>query len=466
MTVARTEATGQGALDPRILAFTTSLPVDQALYAADIVGSLAHVRMLEDCHIVPGADAAAIRAGLVGVYRDAARGAHRWADEEDVHMAVEAALLDRIGEPARRLHTARSRNDQVALDARLFLREETAVLLDRVCAGLEALVARARGPEGRYLLPAYTHRQRAQPVTVAYLLSAYGQMLARDGRKLIEVLDALDECPLGVGAVSGTSLPIDRGRTAAYLRLSRLTANGLDTVGDRDFALDFTYACARVLLHLSRISQDLVDFASQEFGFVRLDDAISCGSSMMPQKKNPDVFELLRGKAGRAVGALTALFTTLKGLPVGYMRDLQEDKGYIETAALTRSCLEAFAVGFAGVRFVPERMEAALADGMTLATDLAERMVSSGAAFRDAYQAVGRTVQEALRRGAPLPEVAGDAGGRPLTARSAVEAKGAPGGTAPAATDGQLAVLAEAGRALQAKAQHVPRLEALLEALA
>ncbi|HVE83006.1 MAG TPA: argininosuccinate lyase [Myxococcales bacterium] len=462
MTVARTEATGRGELDPRILTFTTSLPVDQALYAADIAGSLAHVRMLEDCQILTSPDAEAIRKGLVAIYRDAAGGGRPWPPEEDIHMAVEAELARRIGEPAGRLHTARSRNDQVALDARLFLREQTALLLERACAAVDALVARARGPEGQWLLPAYTHRQRAQPITVAYLLSAYAQMLVRDGRRLGEVLEALDECPLGVGAVSGTSLRTDRSRTAAYLRLSRLTANGLDTVGDRDFALDFTYACARALMHLSRVSQDLVDFSSQEFGFVKLEDSIACGSSMMPQKKNPDVFELLRGKSSRALGNLTALFATLKGLPVGYMRDLQEDKSYIETAAVALSCLEAFVIGLGGVRFVRERMEAALADGMTLATDLAERMVAGGAAFRDAYRAVGAKVQEAQDRGAPLSEVAG--GG--LTARAAVDAKQVPGGTAPPSTDAQLAALEEASRALRARAAQVPRLEALLEALA
>jgi len=461
MTVARTEATGRGELDPRILAFTTSLPVDQALYAADIAGSLAHVRMLEDCEILTSRDAHAIRGGLAAIAIDAASGSRPWPPEEDIHMAVEAELARRIGEPAARLHTARSRNDQVALDARLFLREQCALVLERLAAGLDVLTARARGPEGQWLLPAYTHRQRAQPISLAYLLSAYGQMLARDGRRFGEVLDALDECPLGVGAISGTSLKTDRARTAAYLRFSRVTANGLDTVGDRDFALDFTYACARALMHLSRVSADLVDFSSQEFGFVKLDDAISFGSSMMPQKKNPDVFELLRGKSSRALGHLTALFTTLKGLPVGYMRDLQEDKSYIETAALAVSCLEAFAIGFTGVRFVKERMEAALADGMTLATDLAERMVAGGTAFRDAYRAVGATVQDALSRGVPLNEAAGVE----IGARAAVEAKAVAGGTAPAATDAQLAALEEASRGLRARAAAVPRLQALLDAL-
>src|SRR5262245_31858937 len=461
MTVARTEATGQGELDPRILTFTTSLPVDQALYAADIAGSLAHVRMLEDCEILDPQDAQAIRQGLLSIHEEAAAGTLAWPKEEDIHMAVEAELQRRIGEPAARLHTARSRNDQVALDARLFLREQSALLLEALAAALELLIARARGPEGQWLLPAYTHRQRAQPITVAYLLSAYGQMLARDGRRFVEVLEALDECPLGVGAISGTSLRTDRGVTAKYLRFSRVTANGLDTVGDRDFALDFTYACARALMHLSRVSADVVDFSSQEFGFVKLEDSISFGSSMMPQKKNPDVFELLRGKSSRALGHLTALFATLKGLPVGYMRDLQEDKSYIETAALALDCLEAFAIGLTGVRFVRERMEAALADGMTLATDLAEQMVAKGTAFREAYRAVGARVQEALARGVPLTEVAG--GG--VTARAAVDAKAVPGGTAPSSTDAQFAGLEETARALRARAAQVPRLKDLLAAL-
>ncbi len=477
MTVARTQATGKKELDPEILEFTTSLPVDQALYAADLAGSLAHVRMLGEAGIIPEADAARIREGLAGIFKDASAGKLSWPLEEDIHMSIEGELLRRVGEPARRLHTARSRNDQIALDARLHLREAAAKILRELAATVAALVARAQSPEGAWLMPAYTHRQRAQPVTVGYVLCAYGQMLARDLGQFSQVLNALDESPLGVGAVSGTSLPIRRERTATLLGFSRITANGLDTVGDRDFALDFVYAATRCLTHLSRICQDFVDFSSQEFGFLELDDSISFGSSMMPQKKNPDLFELIRGKSTRALGALTTLFATVKGLPVGYMRDLQEDKGpYLEAASLTPRCLSAFRRGLAGVRFRQERLRSALDGGSTSATDLAERLVSRGMPFREAYQAVGALVQTALSSSRTMdaltPADLQAAGGKVLPADlevldpgRAAAAKEVPGGTGARSVADQLAALQEAVNGARARADATPRLAELISRL-
>ncbi|HZH02502.1 MAG TPA: argininosuccinate lyase [Myxococcaceae bacterium] len=477
MTVARTDATGTGELDPLVLAFTASLPVDRALYAADIAGSLAHVRMLEESAILSPVDSADIRRGLRSIYDQAVSGNMTWPDEEDIHMSVEVELTRRVGEPGGRLHTARSRNDQNVLDERLFLRECTADLLNRVAPAIEALVEKARSAEGRYLLPAYTHRQRAQPVSLAYVLSAYGQMLARDAVKFSQVLEALDECPLGAGAVSGSSLPIRRERTAELLGFARVTANALDTVGDRDYGLDFLYAGARCMLHLSRICQDLVDFASQEFGFIELSNAISYGSSMMPQKKNPDLFELIRGKSGRALGALTALCTTVKGLPVGFMLDLQEDKtSYLETAAGVGQSLDAFVRGLAGIRFRQERMAQALIGGETQATDLAERLVARGLPFRTAYKAVGALVRVTREKGIRFEE-AGPAeleasGGviRPedlevLAPARAVAAKESLGGTGPRSVERQLEGLSAAATAARDRARAVPRLAELIQRL-
>src|ERR1700686_4602433 len=355
MVLAKTDAAGERGLLPEVLAPASSLALDRQLLREDLVGSLAHLTMLSRCGIVPRESASQIRAGLLDIWRAHEAGKLTLPDEEDVHMAVEVELTRALGETAGLLHTARSRNDQVALDLRLHVRGAAAAALESIAALIEALADRARQEKGT-LLPSYTHRQRAQPISLAYLLCGYAAMFVRDAEALDFVLEQADALPLGVGAIGGTSLPLDRAWTPGALRLSppplplgvraiggtslpidrevtrgllrfsRLTENGLDTVGDRDFALDFAYAAARSLLPVSRIATDLIDFSTAEFGFVKLDGAIACGSSMMPQKKNPDVFELLRGKSGRAVGNLTGLFVTLKGLPGGYNRDLQEDR--------------------------------------------------------------------------------------------------------------------------------------------
>jgi argininosuccinate lyase len=476
MTVARTDATGAGGLDPFVLAFTTSLPVDKALYASDIAGSLAHARMLEDRGILPPTDGAALRQGLKTLFDEIVAGKLAWPPEEDVHMAIESELTKRVGDPGRRLHTARSRNDQIALDGRLHLREQTADALEKIAVLIDLLVQRAEGPEGAYLMPAYTHRQRAQPVTVGYTLSAYAQMLARDAAQFSQVLNALDECPLGVGAVSGTSLPTQRERTAELLAFSRVTENGLDTVGDRDFALDFTFATAKCLVHLSRISQDMVDFASQEFGFIKLANEISFGSSMMPQKKNPDLFELLRGKSSRALAAHFGLFTTVKGLPVGYMRDLQEDKvSYLESCELLQGSLKAMEHGIKGITFQKDRLAIGVAGGETQATDLAERLVARGLAFRDAYKAVGALVQIAVTSGRPLGALTEKdlPAGSPLNAQdlsslrpdTAAAAKENTGGTGPRAVALQLEHLKEAASGARTRAKATPRLADLIRKL-
>ncbi|HEY4770178.1 MAG TPA: argininosuccinate lyase, partial [Myxococcales bacterium] len=320
MTVVGSGAASGGAqLLPEVLAFSSSLPLDRQLLREDVIGSLAHLIMLSRTGIVPREAAAAIRAELLRVLE----GSPELPDEEDVHMAVETLLSRALGEQAGMLHTARSRNDQIALDLRLHVREQSATALQELSTLLGALAGRAER-ERDTLLPGYTHRQRAQPVSAAYYFCAWGAMFARD----LELLRAAaaPEMPLGVGALAGTSLPIDREMVRKLLRFDRLTANGLDTVGDRDFALDFAYAAARTLLHASRVATDVIDFCTAEFGYLHLDDQIAMGSSMMPQKRNPDLFELIRGKCGRAIGNLNSLLVTMKGLPGGYNRDLQEDR--------------------------------------------------------------------------------------------------------------------------------------------
>ncbi|MFN7134081.1 MAG: argininosuccinate lyase, partial [Myxococcales bacterium] len=278
MSIARTDATGGGLL-PEVLAFETSLPIDQRLYRADILGSVAHVIMLARRGIVPAADAERIRRALLDILAEADAGRLVWANEEDVHMAVEAELARRIGEPAGRLHTARSRNDQITLDERLYVRERAAAHVEALSRLVASLCDRAASDEGRFVMPSYTHRQRAQPIRAAYHYCAWASMLARDVDAFRFALEQADASSLGVGAISGSSLPTDRDIVRELLGFSRLTVNGMDTVGDRDFALDFVYAATRAMLHVSRIATDVVDFSTDEFGFFALDGSIACGSS-------------------------------------------------------------------------------------------------------------------------------------------------------------------------------------------
>ncbi|MFL5392007.1 MAG: argininosuccinate lyase [Myxococcales bacterium] len=471
MIVAKTEAAGERSLLPEVLAFTSSLPLDRKLVREDLVGSLAHLTMLARKGIVPRDAAESIREELRKVWQDG-----ELPDEEDVHMAVEARLAARLGERAGLLHTARSRNDQVALDLRLHVRSQCALALEQIGTLLRALAARAKAEQDT-VLPAYTHRQRAQPISLAYLLCGYGAMFARDAEALGFVLQGCAAMPLGVGAIAGTSFPTDREIVRKLLRFERLTANGLDTVGDRDFALDFAYAAARSIVHASRVATDVVDFASAEFGFVRLDGDIACGSSMMPQKRNPDLFEIIRGKSGQAIGNLSSLFVTLKGLPGGYNRDLQEDRAPIlETGPLLCSVLGMLRLGLEHVRFDPARTLAAVEGDYMQATDVAEALAQKGVPFRTAYQAAGRLVRLCQERGLPLakatPELAREADPRIDTdvlracdPRASVGRKRNQGGTGTESIQAQIAALeAEATRAASA-AKAVPRLEDLFAEL-
>jgi argininosuccinate lyase len=476
MVLAKTDAAGERGLLPEVLAFSSSLALDRQLLREDLVGSLAHLTMLSRCGIVPRDSAARIRAGLLDIWRADQAGKLTLPDEEDVHMAVEAELTRVLGETAGLLHTARSRNDQVALDLRLHVRGAAAAALEAIAALIEALVGRAQKEAGT-LLPSYTHRQRAQPISLSYLLCGYAAMFARDAEALGFVLEQADAMPLGVGAIGGTSLPIDREVTRGFLRFSRLTENGLDTVGDRDFALDFAYAAARCLLHVSRIATDMIDFSTAEFGFVKLDGAIACGSSMMPQKRNPDVFELLRGKSGRAVGNLTGLLVTLKGLPGGYNRDLQEDRQpLLETGPLLLSALGMLRTGLSRVKFDAERTLAALQGDYTQATDVAEALAQKGVPFRTAYGLTGQLVRRCQDEGIALAQATlamaraidprfDEQVLRAIDPRASVERKRNAGGTGPASVAAQIDALAQKAARARERAAAVPRLDDLLRSL-
>jgi argininosuccinate lyase len=476
MTLAKTEATGGQGLLPQVLAFSSSLSLDKLLLREDLVGSMAHVTMLGRRGVIPAEQARVIRDGLVAIWRRSLDGTLQLPNEEDVHMAVEVELNRTIGAPAALLHSARSRNDQVATDLHLHVRESCVQAVATLKEWVLELVQRARA-EKHLLLPSYTHRQRAQPVSGAYWLASYGAAFVRDLELFTFALDQADASPLGVGAISGTSLDIDRETSRQLLGFKRLTLNGLDTVGDRDFAMDYLYATARFFIHASRLSTDLIDFTTSEFGFATLSGDISMGSSMMPQKKNPDVFELLRGKSGRAIGNLMGLLVTVKGLPGGYNRDLQEDRqSLLETGPLFHGSLEVLRLALPRVTFNPAKCRAGLDEGFTQATDLAEALVKKGMPFRKAYQVVGSLVRRCQEQGLPMTKATPELGASidpaldaqtlsVLEASGAVARKQSAGSTGPASVDRQLEQLESAARSLAERATSVPRLEALFGSL-
>jgi argininosuccinate lyase len=474
--MAKTEASGGPQLLPAVLRFTSSLALDVELLREDIVGSLAHVHMLGQTGILKRDDVKSLRRALTQLWVDADAG--RWVPqgEEDIHMAIEAELHRRIGSTAGLLHTARSRNDQVALDLRLYARSQCAAVLGQLATLLDRLHGLAEQHRNT-LMPSYTHRQRAQPISLAYWLCGYGTMFARDVELFEAVLKACNKMPLGVGAIAGTSLPIDREQTRQLLQFSSLTENGLDTVGDRDFALDFSYAAARAALHISRLATDVIDFSSVEFGFIQLGDAISFGSSMMPQKRNPDLFELLRGKSAHAIGSLMNLMVMVKGLPGGYNRDLQEDRRVVlEGGPALVSALSMLEIGLGNLRFDVEKCLSAVSDGSTQATDLAEALVGKGLPFREAYQAVGTLVARATSEGVELaavtlsqaqavhPLFTSDVLQRTL-AQQAVARKVNAGGTGPQSVATQMATLKSMAHHAKAIEKTVPTLDALFSSL-
>ena len=430
-------------VDEQVKRFTASVAFDRRLAKYDIEGSLAHARMLAAAGILPRRDLAAIERGLGRVRREIEAGRFEWSlDAEDVHLNIERRLIALVGDAGKRLHTARSRNDQVATDLRLWLRDEIDQIVKRIVALERALLEQARRHAG-LVMPGFTHLQVAQPVTFGHHLLAYVEMLERDRERLGQVRSRVNRMPLGAAALAGTSFDIDRKRVARELGFERLAENSLDAVSDRDFAIEFCAAAALVMVHLSRISEELVLWTNPRFGFVRLPDRYCTGSSIMPQKKNPDVAELVRGKSARVIGATVALMALMKGQPLAYNKDNQEDKEPLFDAVDTvKASLSVFAGMVAGMQPVPRAMRAAVLEGHATATDLADYLVRKGLPFRDAHEAVARAVREAERQGvdlAALPlsklkgfskEIGADVK-RVLTPEGSVAARNHVGGTAP-----------------------------------
>jgi len=387
------------ATDPTVERFTASVHFDRALARYDIRGSIAHARMLGDAGLLSDTDAASLVAGLEDVLGEIERGEFPFDPAlEDIHMNVETRLRDKIGPVAGRLHTGRSRNDQIATDLALYLRDAAAVA-QRGLAELRAVLVERGQEHVETVLPGYTHLQRAQPVRLAHHWLAFVELLGRDQGRFADLAARGKSSPLGSGALAGSTLPLDRAHTAAALGFAAPSANSMDGVASRDIALEFLSACAIAMVHLSRLAEELVLWSSSEFGFVELADAYSTGSSLMPQKKNPDVPELVRGKTGRAIGNLVALLTTLKGLPLTYNRDLQEDKEPIfDSASTLGESLQVLAGAIATLRVDEAAMREAAEDPMLLATDLAEILVQHDVPFREAHEVVGKIVGHCVSR--------------------------------------------------------------------
>ncbi|MGN0547671.1 MAG: argininosuccinate lyase [Acutalibacteraceae bacterium] len=383
--------------------FNSSIATDSRMYACDIEGSIAHVTMLAAQGIISAEDGAAIAAELAKIKDEIASGALAIdPNAEDIHTFVEQTLTERIGDAGKRLHTGRSRNDQVALDIRLYLREECNKTLELLGQLVDALTA--KGDEyADAIMPGYTHLQRAQPITFKAHLTAYTEMLSRDISRIEDAQKRMNSSPLGSGALAGTTYPIDRAMTASLLGFDSFTKSTLDGVADRDFCIELASALSLVMVHLSRLCEEIILWCSWEFKFVELDDAFSTGSSIMPQKKNPDIAELVRGKSGRVFGDLMTLLTVMKGLPLAYNKDMQEDKDAIFDAFDTvKICLVTLVPMISTMKALPENMRKAAAGGFINATDCADYLVSKGLPFRDAYKATGELVALCIREGKTL----------------------------------------------------------------
>jgi argininosuccinate lyase len=387
-------------------AFSASIHYDARLYRYDIAGSKAHAAMLADHGILTREELAAITDGLTAIEKEIEQGTFTFRRElEDIHMNIEKSLVERIGPAGAKLHSARSRNDQVALDFKMYLRDQCDALIDLLDAIRRAFVIQARKYLG-HLMPGYTHMQRAQPVQIAHHLLAYYEMFSRDRERMVDCRKRLNLSPLGCAAMAGTGLPIDREQVARALGFYGVTANSMDTSGDRDYAIEFTSNCTMIQLHLSRLSEELVLWSTQEFNFVDISDKFCTGSSIMPQKKNPDIPELIRGKSGRVVGSLMTLITLVKGLPLTYNRDLQEDKEPVfDTVDTVSASLAIMAELLENMRFNTERMAEATQTGCMTATDLADYLVLKNVPFREAHGIVGRAVASCLEKGCELPDL-------------------------------------------------------------
>lgn len=387
-------------------AFNASIDFDKRLYHEDIRGSMAHARMLAKCGIIPAEDGEKIIAGLKDILADIEAGNFEFSvDLEDIHMNVEARLTERIGSAGARLHTARSRNDQVALDMHMYMKREVTEIAELLLRFEEALLSVAKQHE-KTLMPGYTHLQRAQPITFAHHLLAYFNMLQRDFRRLLGVWEGADLMPLGAGAIAGTTFPIDRHMVAEELNFSTVYPNSMDAVSDRDYVIEFLSFASTLMMHMSRLSEEICLWSSTEFGFVELDDAFATGSSMMPQKKNPDISELVRGKTGRVYGHLMAMLTTAKGLPLTYNKDLQEDKeGFFDAIDTVKFTLAVYRDMILTMTVNVDKMAQAVAHDFSNATDLADYLVRKGLPFRQAHEVVGKCVAYAIEKGKFLLEI-------------------------------------------------------------
>ena len=391
--------------DSAVDSFNSSLGFDCRLWRQDIRGSIAHAKMLGRQGVIPSADADAIVAGLRGIYDDIEAGKVEITGAEDIHMFVEALLTERIGEAGKRLHTGRSRNDQVALDCRMYVIDACGEALGLIRA-LALTLADIAAKHVNTILPGFTHLQKAQPITLGFHLMAYAEMLSRDASRFLDCRARCARMPLGSGALAGTTYPLDRQSVANELNFPAITRNALDAVSDRDFVIDFLYAASACMMHMSRLCEELILWASDEYRFITLDDAYSTGSSIMPQKKNPDVAELIRGKTGRVYGNLLALLTTMKGLPLAYNKDMQEDKEALFDGADTLfACLGLLAPMLACTRFNAPAMERSAASGFTNATDAADYLVGKGIPFRQAHEVIGKMVLHCVKTGKCLEEL-------------------------------------------------------------
>lgn len=386
--------------------FNASISYDKKFYKQDILGSIAHVTMLEKQGILTAEEKDAITVGLQGILMDIENGTLAiTAEYEDIHSFVEANLIDRIGEPGKKLHTGRSRNDQVALDMKLYTRDEIVILND-LLKELMVILHRIMSENIDTYMPGFTHLQKAQPVTLAHHFGAYFEMFRRDRSRLRDIYDRMNYCPLGSGALAGTTYPLNRDYTASLLKFDGPTLNSMDSVSDRDYLIELLSALSTIMMHLSRFCEEIILWNSNEYQFVEIDDSYSTGSSIMPQKKNPDIAELIRGKTGRVYGALISLLTTMKGIPLAYNKDMQEDKELtFDAIDTTKGCLALFAGMLDSMKFNNKAMENSAKNGFTNATDAADYLVGRGIAFRDAHDIIGQLVLLCLDKEVSLDEL-------------------------------------------------------------
>ena len=391
--------------DQLVYNFNASISFDKKFYSQDIDGSMAHVTMLAKQGILTEDEKNQILKGLESILEDVEKGTLEISDSyEDIHSFVEATLIERIGEAGKKLHTGRSRNDQVALDMKLYTRDEL-LLIDGLVYHLLSTILKIMEEHVDTIMPGFTHLQKAQPITLAHHMGAYFEMFKRDRGRLHDIYERMNYCPLGSGALAGTTYPLDREFVAELLEFKGATENSMDSVSDRDYVIEFLSALSTIMMHLSRFSEEIIIWNSNEYQFVEIDDAYSTGSSIMPQKKNPDIAELVRGKTGRVYGALMSMLTTMKGIPLAYNKDMQEDKELTFDAYDTvKGCLALFTGMLATMKFNTKQMEASAKNGYTNATDAADYLVNHGVAFRDAHGIVGQLVLYGIEHGKALDD--------------------------------------------------------------